>query len=117
MRKDAGGYVAAEIAVCARKIAQALDGYQVATVGALTLSPNLINVVPNHVVMTVDLRNTDEDRLQDAERHLFDFAQRAAATEGRRPHAAERSPVLLRSASRRIWSVVSKRSRRISAYR
>jgi N-carbamoyl-L-amino-acid hydrolase len=81
MRKDAG-YVAAEIAVCARKIAQALDGYQVATVGALTLSPNLINVVPNHVVMTVDLRNTDEDRLQEAERRLFDFAQRAAATEG-----------------------------------
>jgi len=95
MRKDAG-YVAAEIAVCARKIAQALDGYQVATVGALTLSPNLVNVVPNHVVMTVDLRNTDEDRLQEAERRLFDFAQRTAATEGvglRRRTLARFAPV------------------------
>lgn len=81
MRKDAG-YVAAEIAVCARKVAQALGGYQVATVGALTLAPNLVNVVPNHVVMTVDLRNTDEDRLREAESRLFSFAEQTAATEG-----------------------------------
>ena len=81
MRKDAG-YVAAEIAVCARNVARELGGYQVATVGALTLAPNLVNVVPNHVVMTVDLRNTDEDRLKEAERRLFDFAQRIAEAEG-----------------------------------
>ena len=81
MRKDAG-YVAAEIAVRARKVAQELGGYQVATVGALTLSPNLVNVVPNHVVMTVDLRNTDEERLKEAERRVFDFAQQTADAEG-----------------------------------
>lgn len=81
MRKDAG-YVAAEIAVRARKVAQELGGYQVATVGALTLSPNLVNVVPNAVVMTVDLRNTDEDRLKEAERRVFDFAQQTADAEG-----------------------------------
>lgn len=81
MRKDAG-FVAAEIAVCARKVARELGGYQVATVGALTLAPNLVNVVPNHVVMTVDLRNTEEDRLKEAERRLFDFAQRTAEAEG-----------------------------------
>ncbi len=81
MRKDAG-YVAAKIAVFARKLAKEIGGYQVATVGALTMSPNLVNVVPNHVVMTVDLRNTDEARLQEAERRLFAYADEIAAAEG-----------------------------------
>jgi len=81
MRKDAG-YVAAEIAVFARKIAKDIGGYQVATVGALTVAPNLVNVVPNHVVMTVDLRNTDEATLQDAEKRLFSYADEIAANEG-----------------------------------
>ncbi len=81
MRKDAG-YVAAEIAVRARKVAQELGGYQVATVGALTVAPNLVNVVPNHVVMTVDLRNTDDNRLKEAERRVFEFAEQTAAAEG-----------------------------------
>ena len=81
MRKDAG-YVAAEIAVFARKIAKDIGGYQVATVGALTVAPNLVNVVPNHVVMTVDLRNTDEATLQDAEQRLFSYADEIAAAEG-----------------------------------
>lgn len=81
MRKDAG-YVAAEVAVCARKVAKELGGYQVATVGALSLSPNLVNVVPNHVVMTVDLRNTDDERLKEAERRVFEFAEQTAAAEG-----------------------------------
>ena len=44
MRHDAG-YVAAEIAAFARRLARELGGDQVATVGALTLSPNLVNVV------------------------------------------------------------------------
>lgn len=81
MRKDAG-YVAAEIAVFARKLAKELGGYQVATVGVLTLAPNLINVVPNQAVITVDLRNTNEESLQMAERRLFAFANETAATEG-----------------------------------
>jgi N-carbamoyl-L-amino-acid hydrolase len=81
MRHDAG-HVAAEIAVFARRLARELGGHQVATVGALTLSPNLVNVVARRAVMTVDLRNTDEDRLQEAERRLFGFAEEAAAAEG-----------------------------------
>jgi beta-ureidopropionase / N-carbamoyl-L-amino-acid hydrolase len=81
LRKDAG-YVASEIAVFARKLAKELAGYQVATVGALTLAPNLINVVPNQAVMTVDLRNTDESELQKAEHRLFAFANEIAAAEG-----------------------------------
>lgn len=81
LRHDAG-LVAAEIAAFARRLARELGGDQVATVGALTLSPNLVNVIPNRAVMTVDLRNTDEARLQEAERRVFAFAEEAAAAEG-----------------------------------
>jgi len=81
MRHDAG-YVAAEIAVFVRKLARELGGDQVATVGALALSPNLVNVVAERAVMTVDLRNTDNERLKEAERRLHAFVTEAAAAEG-----------------------------------
>ena len=81
LRHDAG-LVAAEIATFARRVAKEMGGHQVATVGALTLFPNLVNVVANRVVMTVDLRNTDEALLKDAERRVFAFAEEAAAAEG-----------------------------------
>jgi len=81
MRHDAG-YVAAEIAVFARRLARDIGGAQVATVGALTLSPNLPNVVAGTAVLTVDLRNTDNTQLQDAENRLFAFAAETAAAEG-----------------------------------
>jgi N-carbamoyl-L-amino-acid hydrolase len=66
LRRDAG-YLAAAVNVFARKLAWEMGGHQVATVGALSLRPNLINVVPNHATFTVDLRNTDEARLKEAE--------------------------------------------------
>jgi N-carbamoyl-L-amino-acid hydrolase len=81
MRHDAG-YVATEIAVFARRLARDIGGSQVSTVGALTLSPNLVNVVADTAVLTVDLRNTDDDRLQEAEHRLFAFAAETAAAEG-----------------------------------
>jgi N-carbamoyl-L-amino-acid hydrolase len=81
MRHDAG-YVAAEIATFVRRLATEMGANQVATVGALTLSPNLINVVADQAVLTVDLRNTDEILLQDAERQLFAFVAKIVASEG-----------------------------------
>src|SRR5215468_6281633 len=69
LRRDAG-YVAASVNVFARKLAWEMGGHQVATVGAVSLRPNLINVVPNRAVFTVDLRNTDEARLKQAEASL-----------------------------------------------
>lgn len=66
LRRDAG-YLAASVNLFARKLAWEMGGHQVATVGALQLRPNLINVVPNNCVFTVDLRNTDEVRLKEAE--------------------------------------------------
>lgn len=81
LRHDAG-YVACAIAHHAREIARLLGGDQVATVGAINLSPNLVNVIANRAVFTVDLRNTDEAKLQDAERRLHAFAAGTAAAEG-----------------------------------
>ncbi|HEY1931493.1 MAG TPA: Zn-dependent hydrolase [Acetobacteraceae bacterium] len=81
MRHDAA-YVAAEIAVFARRLALDIGGSQVATVGAVTLSPNLPNVVAEIAVMTADLRNTDDDRLREAEQRLLAFAAETAAAEG-----------------------------------
>ena len=81
MRHDAG-YVACAIAQHAREIARSLGGDQVATVGAINLSPNLVNVIANQAVFTVDLRNTDEAKLQQAERRLHAFAAETAAAEG-----------------------------------
>jgi beta-ureidopropionase / N-carbamoyl-L-amino-acid hydrolase len=66
LRRDAG-YLAAAVNVFARKLAWEMGDHQVATVGSLSLRPNLINVVPNHATFTVDLRNTDEDKLKEAE--------------------------------------------------
>lgn len=69
LRRDAG-WAAGAIIHFVRELAQELGGDQVATVGRIEFFPNLVNVVPNRAVLTVDLRNTDEARLQLAEARL-----------------------------------------------
>ena len=81
MRHDAG-FVACAVAQQARQIAREMGGNQVATVGALKLSPDLVNVIANKAVFTVDLRNTDEATLQEAEARLHQFANQVASAEG-----------------------------------
>ena len=81
MRSDAG-YVAARVTTFARELTQRLGGNQIATVGAITLAPNLVNVIANKALFTVDLRNTDGAVLQAAEQELWEFAERAATQEG-----------------------------------
>lgn len=81
MRHDAG-YAAAAIAAEVRRVAREMGGDQVGTVGAITLKPNLVNVVPNHAVMTVDLRNTEEALLRRAEQQVAAFVTELAAAEG-----------------------------------
>lgn len=76
------GYVAAEITAGVRAIARQMGGSQVATVGRIELIPNLVNVVPNTVTMTVDLRNTDEELLRQAEHRFETLVDRVAAAEG-----------------------------------
>lgn len=75
-------YVAAEIAVHLRCLALDMGGDQVCTVGKIDLHPNLVNVVPATASLTLDVRNTDEDRLQHAERDIAEFLERLASDEG-----------------------------------
>lgn len=81
MRHDAG-FVAAQVVAEVRAMTSRYDGAMVATVGELELRPNLVNVVPNRVQMTVDLRNTNGAELARAERDLDAFVQRIADAEG-----------------------------------
>jgi N-carbamoyl-L-amino-acid hydrolase len=75
-------YAAARIATFVRDLAAEFGGDQVATVGRMDIHPNLVNVVPSTVTMTVDLRNTNDDALQRAERRLAEFTERLAGDEG-----------------------------------
>ena len=81
LRHDAG-FVAAAVTVEARSIANEIGGHQVATVGVTELRPNLVNVISNHARITVDLRNTSEDKLSLAESRMIDFVVHTAANEG-----------------------------------
>jgi N-carbamoyl-L-amino-acid hydrolase len=80
LRRDPG-YVASEIVAFVRRLTGELGADQVGTVGRLELSPNLVNVVPATATLTVDLRNTDELMLQEAERRLAAELERLAAAE------------------------------------
>ena len=81
LRHDAG-YAAARVATFVRSLAVEMGAPQVATVGALTLHPNLVNVVAGSAVLTVDLRNTDEALLQLAEERLAEFIRQLEIDEG-----------------------------------
>jgi len=81
MRTDAA-FVAARIAVEARAIALDMGADQVATVGVIDLGPNLVNVIANKALITVDLRNTDNGLLKQAEARLFEAAEKFAKAEG-----------------------------------
>jgi len=79
MRRDAA-YVAAAIVQYARTLSHEIEG-QRATVGSLSLSPNIVNVVAELASVTVDLRNPDAGRLATAEERLHRFVANTAAAE------------------------------------
>jgi N-carbamoyl-L-amino-acid hydrolase len=81
LRHDAG-YAAAAVATFLRELTKTLGGDQLATCGVIELQPNLINVIPSHARMTVDLRNTDEASLQRAEAELARFLAELQEAEG-----------------------------------
>ena len=83
LRHDAA-LVAAQVAVYVRELSQRMGGSQLATVGAMRLSPNLVNVIAQKAVFTVDLRNTDSALLAQAEADLHAYAHQAAQAEGAR---------------------------------
>lgn len=81
LRRDAG-HCAAAIAVFVRELAQRFGGSQVGTVGSIELEPNLVNVIAARARLTVDLRNTDDAVLAQAEAELAAFVHRLAAEQG-----------------------------------
>ena len=106
LRRDAG-YLASSVNLFARKLAWEMGGNQVATVGEMAFRPNLINVVPNRAVFTVDLRNTDEAKLKASEAkvaaHVAEVAERREGR-GRGQGAGALRAGDLRC---RVWSIGS----------
>ena len=81
LRRDPG-YCAGAVTTFVRELVGELGGGQVGTVGRIDLYPNLVNVVASRVVMTVDLRNPDDDALEEAEGRLERFLAELAVAEG-----------------------------------
>jgi N-carbamoyl-L-amino-acid hydrolase len=75
-------YVAAEIVVFVRKLALRFGANQVCTAAKIDLHPNLVNVVPARATVTLDIRNTDEIMLQNAEAEVAKFLKEIAQVEG-----------------------------------
>lgn len=81
LRRDAG-LAAARIAAGVGAFVREMGGDQAGTVGVLSLSPNLVNVVAESALMTVDLRNPDETALKAAEAKLSALVTEVAGQEG-----------------------------------
>jgi N-carbamoyl-L-amino-acid hydrolase len=81
MRRDPS-YVAAKISVFLRDLADRYGGHQVCTVGKIDLFPNLVNVIPAKAVLTLDVRNTDEQTLSKAEQEITEFITSLSLSEG-----------------------------------
>ena len=80
MRHDAG-WAAAELITQVRRMALA-SGSTLATVGSIQFSPNAINVIPQTAVLTLDMRDPDDQKLSTAEAHVAALLQTIAAQEG-----------------------------------
>lgn len=114
LRRDPA-YVAAMMTVYLREIAERFGGDQVCTVGKVDLHPNLINVIPARATITLDVRNTDEDTLRDAE-HLIDtFCFQIEQDEGvsiTKRQLARFEPVTF---DERVIALVERRAREVDA--
>ncbi|MCC6775689.1 MAG: Zn-dependent hydrolase [Hyphomicrobiales bacterium] len=78
LRRDAA-LAAAEIVLFIRGLARETRGALRGTVGRIALTPNLINVIAERAVLTVDLRNLDIEQLAESERALTGFFEQLAA--------------------------------------
>ena len=77
MRRDAG-LTAARVITYLREISNSLGENQRATCGRISFSPNVINVIPEKAVLSVDLRNSNERVLKEAEQRLQQFLHECA---------------------------------------
>jgi N-carbamoyl-L-amino-acid hydrolase len=81
LRCDAG-LVAARIATHLRDHIRSSNAPTVATVGTIRFEPNAINVIPSRAILTVDLRDPDEARLQQEEDELARLLAKLEKDEG-----------------------------------
>lgn len=81
LRHDAA-YAGAAITTFVRELALRMGPPQVGTVGVIDLHPDLVNVVAAQARLTVDLRNTDDQLLGDAEARLAHFIAELSEREG-----------------------------------
>lgn len=81
MRRDAG-LAAARVITYLRDRANASNGQTVATVGTISFKPNAVNVIPSLATFTVDLRDPNEQRLQEEEQALANYLEELAASDG-----------------------------------
>ncbi len=77
-RRDAA-HGAAEIALFVRQLVTEIGGQARGTVGRIELHPNLVNVIAERAVLTVDLRNSDASALHEAEQRLGEFLARLSS--------------------------------------
>jgi N-carbamoyl-L-amino-acid hydrolase len=75
-RRDAG-LMAARINLFAHEVTRRIEG-QLANMGVIRVSPGNVNVVPETVVATLDLRNPSDARLAQAEAEIRAFAETTA---------------------------------------
>lgn len=87
MRNDAG-LVAAELTSFVREKAQTLGG--AGTVGVTEVSPNLINVVPEKVRLTTDLRHPEKEKLYELQKAVDQKINELCKAEGTRFERTER---------------------------
>ena len=90
MRHDAG-LAAAKIITRLREIAVSMGEDERITCGMVSFHPNAINVIPGKAVFTVDMRNSDEEALKQAEAMLREYARKVEGEDGVRVdiHALE----------------------------
>lgn len=79
-RKDAG-LAAARMNLFAHEVTQRIAG-QLANMGVIRVEPGNVNVVPETVICTLDLRNPDDALLAQAEAEIRAFALETAAQAG-----------------------------------
>ena len=81
-RRHDAGETAHYLMHALRALPHDLDGLRL-TIGSVTYHPNLVNVIPNQVRFTVDMRHPDADMLTMAEaraKQLFEEAQTCSVT-------------------------------------
>jgi hydantoinase/carbamoylase family amidase len=76
------GPVLAESILELERLARAAGNSTVGTVGEIEVHPSLINVIPERIRFSLDIRGVDEERYRSVARDIAAFAQEAGARRG-----------------------------------